>query len=60
MPDGYIGFAEELPGPNTQGKTLKEARANLREAIRLVVEANRVLAKGSVGASTPSTSTVSC
>ncbi len=49
MPEGYIGFAEELPGANTQGKTLKEARANLREAIRLVVEANRVLAKGSVG-----------
>lgn len=49
MPEGYIGFAEELPGANTQGKTLKEARANLREAIRLVVDANRVLAKGSVG-----------
>jgi len=49
VPEGYIGFAEELPGANTQGKTLKEARANLREAIRLVVEANRVLAKGSVG-----------
>jgi predicted RNase H-like HicB family nuclease len=40
-PYGYIGYVEELPGANTQGKTLKEARENLIEAIRLVLEANR-------------------
>ena len=41
--EGYIGFVEELPGANTQGATLEEARANLEEAIELVLEANRLL-----------------
>ena len=45
VPEGYIGFVEELPGANTQGKTLSEARANLREAIELVLEGNRILAQ---------------
>jgi len=45
---GYVGFVEELPGANTQGRTLAEARANLREAVSLVVAANRTLAQGSV------------
>ena len=45
VPEGYIAFAEELPGANTQGATLDEARENLREAIELVLEANRTLAK---------------
>ena len=44
VPEGYIGFVEELPGANTQGATLDEARRNLREAVQLVVEANRALA----------------
>ena len=43
--DGYIGYVEELPGANTQGKTLEEVKANLREAIELVIEANRKLAE---------------
>ena len=43
--EGYIGFVEELPGANTQGATLEEVRANLTEAIDLVLEANRVLAE---------------
>ena len=42
--EGYIGFVEELPGANTQGATLDEARANLKEAVGLVLEANRALA----------------
>ena len=42
---GYIAFVEELPGANTQGATLEEARENLREAVQLVLEANRVLAE---------------
>lgn len=46
--EGYIAFVEELPGANTQGKTLEEARANLREAIVLVIEANRTLAEESI------------
>ena len=41
--EGYIGFVEELPGANTEGPTLEEARANLEEAIELVLEANRLL-----------------
>jgi predicted RNase H-like HicB family nuclease len=41
VPEGYIGFVEELPGANTQGTTLDEARANLREAVQFVMEANR-------------------
>ncbi len=41
--EGYIGFVEELPGANTQGDTLDEARANLGEAIELVLESNRLL-----------------
>ena len=43
FPEGYIGFVEELPGANTQGATLEEARANLQEAVELVLEANRQL-----------------
>jgi len=48
VPEGYIGFVEELPGANTQGDTLEEARANLAEAVRLVLEANRTLAEESL------------
>ncbi|MDQ1255439.1 MAG: hypothetical protein QG656_29 [Candidatus Hydrogenedentes bacterium] len=44
VPEGYIAFVEELPGANTQGTTLEEARANLAEAVEMVLEANRVLA----------------
>ncbi|VFM95762.1 MAG: hypothetical protein BECKG1743D_GA0114223_104792 [Candidatus Kentron sp. G] len=40
-PYGYIGYVEELPGANTQGKTLNETKENLIEAIRLVLRANR-------------------
>ena len=45
VPEGYIGFVEELPGANTQGKTLEETRANLHEAIQLTLKANRALAE---------------
>lgn len=41
----YIGYVEELPGANTQGKTLEEARENLREAIELILLSNRDLAE---------------
>jgi len=51
VPEGYIGFVEELPGANTQGKTLEEARANLQEAVALVLEANRALAQESAAGS---------
>ncbi len=45
VPEGFIAFVEELPGANTQAATLDEARVNLREAVALVLEANRQLAE---------------
>jgi predicted RNase H-like HicB family nuclease len=45
VPEGYVAFVEEVPGANTQGATLEEARANLHEAVDLVLEANRTLAE---------------
>lgn len=48
VPEGYIGFVEELPGANTQGDTLEEARSNLEEAVQLVLDANRELAEESL------------
>jgi predicted RNase H-like HicB family nuclease len=48
VPEGYIAFVEELPGANTQGATLEEARENLREAVQLVLEANRQLTEESL------------
>ena len=45
VPEGFIAFVEELPGANTQGSTLEEARTNLEEAVALVLEANRTLAE---------------
>ena len=47
VPEGYVGFAEELPGANTQGETLEEARKNLQEAIEMILEANRLLTEES-------------
>ncbi len=41
---GFVAFVEELPGANTQGDTLEEARTNLVEAVELVLDANRELA----------------
>ncbi|KPL12296.1 hypothetical protein AMJ85_01225 [candidate division BRC1 bacterium SM23_51] len=43
--DWWIGYVEELPGANTQGRTLQEARENLREAVQLIIESNRELAR---------------
>ncbi len=40
----HIGYVEEIPGVNTQGRTLKEAKENLKEALIMVLEANRALA----------------
>jgi len=48
FPEGYAASVEELPGANTQGKTLEEARRNLAEAVQLVLEANRQLAEQSL------------
>jgi predicted RNase H-like HicB family nuclease len=41
----YLGWVEEIPGVNTQGKTLKEAKENLKEALLLILETNRLINK---------------
>ncbi|RKY04841.1 type II toxin-antitoxin system HicB family antitoxin [Candidatus Poribacteria bacterium] len=41
----WIGYVEELPGANAQGRTLEEARESLKEAIKLVIEAYREILK---------------
>ena len=41
FPEGYVGFVEEVPGANTQGRTLEEARANLVESVELILRTNR-------------------
>ena len=51
VPEGYVAFIEELPGANTQGATLEEARENLNEAVAMVLEANRSLAERSIDGS---------
>jgi predicted RNase H-like HicB family nuclease len=41
----WVGSVEELPGALTQGQTLEEARENLRDAVLLILEANREVAR---------------
>ena len=43
--DMYVGYTLELPGANTQGKTLEEARRNLHETVEGVLDANRTMAE---------------
>ena len=43
--EGYIAWVEELPGANSQGATLDEARSNLKEAVQLVLDANREIVR---------------
>ena len=44
----YVAYIEEIPGVNTQGRTLNEARTNLKEALKLILEANRELTHRSI------------
>ncbi len=39
----YVAYVREIPGANTQGRTLGEAKANLKEAVKLILETNRSL-----------------
>jgi len=41
----YIGWIEEVPGANTQGGSVKEVRENLKEALALIIESNRMISK---------------
>jgi len=52
VPEGFVAFVEELPGANTQGDTLEEARKNLSESVELVLAANREMAAREIGSQT--------
>jgi predicted RNase H-like HicB family nuclease len=39
----YIAYIKEIPGVNTQGRTLAAARENLKDALQLILEENRRL-----------------
>ncbi len=38
---GYVGFVEELPGVNSHGQTIDEARANLTRLAKVVFDEER-------------------
>lgn len=42
---GYSAYVEEIPGAISEGDTLEEARENLTDALRLLLECNRELAR---------------
>lgn len=44
----YLGWIEEIPGVNTQGRTLQETKENLREALFLLLDTNRMLSQKSL------------
>ncbi len=46
---GYISFIEEIPGVNSQGETLEEAKLNLLKALELIMDTRRMLAKKELG-----------
>lgn len=43
-----MGWVEEIPGVNTQGRTMKEVKENLKEALSLVIEINRAISRKEV------------
>ena len=42
---GYTCFIEEIPAAISQGETIEEARANLLDALQLVLQCQRELAE---------------
>jgi predicted RNase H-like HicB family nuclease len=45
---GYAAYVEEIPGANSQGETLEEAKENLKDAVLLVLETNKILSQKNV------------
>ena len=45
VPGGFVAFVEEWCGTTAQGATLEEARENLRDAVDLTIDANRLMAQ---------------
>ena len=50
---GFSAYVEEIPGVNTQGETLDEARENLREALEMVLDVRREMAVETQNAAEP-------
>jgi predicted RNase H-like HicB family nuclease len=48
---GYTAFVKEIPAAISQGETLKEARANLEDAVRLLIETARMVSDGRIAGS---------
>jgi len=44
-PHGYVGFIEELPGINSHGQTIEEARTNLQSLAAVIFDLERAQAK---------------
>ena len=42
---GYTALVEEIPGAISEGETIEEARDNLADALRLLLECNRELTR---------------
>jgi predicted RNase H-like HicB family nuclease len=51
---GYSAFIEEIPGANSQGETLEEAKENLKEALQMVLETNKILSQKNIKTGTKS------
>ena len=45
---GYSAYVEEIPGANSQGETLEEAKENLKEALQMVLETNKILSQKNI------------
>jgi predicted RNase H-like HicB family nuclease len=45
---GYSAYIEEIPGANSQGETLEEAKENLKEALQMVLETNKILSQKNI------------
>lgn len=45
----FTAWIEEIPGVNTQSRTLKEVRENLKDAVLLIVQANKELLGSKIG-----------
>ena len=45
---GYSAYVLEIPGAISQGETLEEARANLEDAVRLLIETSRMVLEGEI------------
>ena len=42
---GYTAYVEEIPGAISEGETIEEARGNLADALRMILECNRDIAR---------------